>query len=153
MGLGTSLWGCVREFGVSASALPLALHCLQGVCRCVMLYQLWAYTQSCHADSNLSILALRHPEHPHVLASWQSRSSRRIPYSAALNRTLLRFLVLYFKTLTLKPIKSDTPNPIKAYKPHCKSLKILTIGALIVRIGFWGPLCYKYKKEPPQSTI
>ena len=25
-----------------------------------------------------------------------------------------------------------------------------TIGALIIRIGFWNPLYYKYKKEPPQ---
>ena len=25
-----------------------------------------------------------------------------------------------------------------------------TIRALIIRIGFWGPLCYNYKKEPPK---
>ena len=25
-----------------------------------------------------------------------------------------------------------------------------TIGALIIRIGFWGPLYYKYNKEPPK---
>ena len=24
------------------------------------------------------------------------------------------------------------------------------IGALIIRIGFWGPLCYDYNKEPPK---
>ena len=25
-----------------------------------------------------------------------------------------------------------------------------TLGALIIRIGFWGPLYYTYNKEPPQ---
>ena len=24
------------------------------------------------------------------------------------------------------------------------------IGALIIRIGFWGPLYYKYNKDPPK---
>ena len=27
--------------------------------------------------------------------------------------------------------------------------KRATIGALIIRIGFWGPLYYDYNKEPP----
>ena len=27
---------------------------------------------------------------------------------------------------------------------------MFTIGALIFRIGFWGPLYYKYYKEPPK---
>ena len=27
------------------------------------------------------------------------------------------------------------------------------IGALIIRIGCWGPLCYSYTKEPPQNSI
>ena len=28
-----------------------------------------------------------------------------------------------------------------------------TIGALIVRIGFWGPSYYKYNKEPPKILL
>ena len=26
----------------------------------------------------------------------------------------------------------------------------VNIGALIIRTGFWGPLCYNYNKEPPK---
>ena len=31
-----------------------------------------------------------------------------------------------------------------------KSRAQVTIGALIIRIGLWGPLYYKYCKEPPK---
>ena len=30
-------------------------------------------------------------------------------------------------------------------------LGAITIGALIIRIGFWGILYYSYNKEPPNS--
>ena len=40
------------------------------------------------------------------------------------------FLVLHFST--------HTPSA-------------LNIGALIIRIGFWGPIYYSYKKEPPKN--
>ena len=29
----------------------------------------------------------------------------------------------------------------------------LTIGALIIRIGFWGPLYYKYNEGTPKNSI
>ena len=32
------------------------------------------------------------------------------------------------------------PKPFERY----------TFGALIIRIGFWGPLYYKYNKDPPK---
>ena len=28
----------------------------------------------------------------------------------------------------------------------------LSIGALIIRIGFWGPVYYNYNKEPPKMV-
>ena len=28
-----------------------------------------------------------------------------------------------------------------------------SIGALIIRIGFWGPFYHDYNKEPPQNSI
>ena len=28
-----------------------------------------------------------------------------------------------------------------------------SIGALLIRIGFWGPLYYNYTREPPQNSI
>ena len=28
-----------------------------------------------------------------------------------------------------------------------------SIGALILRIGFWGPLYYSYNKDPPKNSI
>ena len=30
---------------------------------------------------------------------------------------------------------------------------MVDIGALIIRIGFWGPLYYNYSKEPPKHSI
>ena len=36
---------------------------------------------------------------------------------------------------------------------HCRYGLDGRIGALIVRIGVWGPLCYNYTKEPPQNSI
>ena len=30
------------------------------------------------------------------------------------------------------------------------SIERITIGALVRRIGFWGPLYYNYNKEPPK---
>ena len=32
-------------------------------------------------------------------------------------------------------------------------LGAITIGALIIRIGFWGILYYSYNKEPPQKIV
>ena len=33
----------------------------------------------------------------------------------------------------------------------CLNPKGPDIGALIIRIGFWGPFYYKYNKEPPKQ--
>ena len=30
---------------------------------------------------------------------------------------------------------------------------LFTIEALIIRIGFWGPLYYSYNKEPPKTLF
>ena len=49
-------------------------------------------------------------------------------------------------SLNHKPLpagpKPSTPNP--------KTDVATAIGALIIRIGFWGPLYYNYNKEPPK---
>ena len=37
-----------------------------------------------------------------------------------------------------------------AMKSRSQTLHVPYIGALIVRIGFWGPLCYNYNQEPPK---
>ena len=34
--------------------------------------------------------------------------------------------------------------------PRPKS-QIITVGALIIRIGFWGPVYYTYKRKPPKQ--
>ena len=48
-----------------------------------------------------------------------------------------------------KPTIPDTLSPkICTLSPNSKPLQP-TIGALIIRIGFWGPFYYTYKKEPP----
>ena len=31
--------------------------------------------------------------------------------------------------------------------------KVNNIGALIIRMGFWGPLYYNYNREPPQNSV
>ena len=38
-------------------------------------------------------------------------------------------------------------NPLKERSPPDK------IGALLIRIGFWGPLYYNYNKEPPKIEL
>ena len=40
---------------------------------------------------------------------------------------------------------SAAPGPVVAM-----SWSAVTIGALIIGIGFWGPLYYDYNKEPPK---
>ena len=40
------------------------------------------------------------------------------------------------------------PNEHKHIIPDAPNLKRLNVGALIIRIGFWAPLYYHYKKEP-----
>ena len=32
-------------------------------------------------------------------------------------------------------------------------IRVLSYEALISRVGFWGPLYYKYNKEPPKNSI
>ena len=43
---------------------------------------------------------------------------------------------------------SPEPRQLSAQLPPSSN-----IGALIIRIGFWGPLYYIYNKEPPQNSI
>ena len=42
-------------------------------------------------------------------------------------------------------MKSIGPRPLHLITP-----KTSDVGALIIRIGFWGPLYYNYDKEPPE---
>ena len=37
--------------------------------------------------------------------------------------------------------------------PVTLNFKPVNIGALIIRIGFWGPLYYNYNKEPPKMVL
>ena len=50
------------------------------------------------------------------------------------------------------PLLLDRVPRVSARRRRLK--KVLgSIGALIIRIGFWCPLSYKYNKEPPQNSI
>ena len=42
------------------------------------------------------------------------------------------------------------PRFLNALSGELKGLGIVNIGSLIIRIGFGGPLCYNYNKEPPK---
>ena len=38
----------------------------------------------------------------------------------------------------------------QSYRGNEEDSIVANIGALIIRIGFWGPLYYNYNKEPPK---
>ena len=46
--------------------------------------------------------------------------------------------------VTLLTKSSDPSSTSLAAMSYCNT------GALIIRIGFWGPLYYNYTKEPPK---
>ena len=50
--------------------------------------------------------------------------------------------------LALRRIKLGEAAP--AQRGSSQGLEGLDIGALIIRIGFWGPLYYNDNKEPPE---
>ena len=52
-------------------------------------------------------------------------------------------LFVVFETLSLRPAPG-------LMNPQVAMATISTIGALTIRIRFWGPLYYNYNKEPQQ---
>ena len=60
------------------------------------------------------------------------------------------------KDIIQHPPKHNT-YPTKAVKEGLRQLGfsflLQNIGPLIIRIGFWGPLYYNYKKEPPPTLL
>ena len=54
----------------------------------------------------------------------------------------------YLELLSRCPSHNDANN---FDVPPLGSTRLYNIGALIIRIGFWGPLYYNYKKEPQTS--
>ena len=42
------------------------------------------------------------------------------------------------------------PDSLGAESTKSSAVKRLKLGALAIRIGFWGPPYYNYNKEPPK---
>ena len=55
---------------------------------------------------------------------------------------------------TLNLAQPQAPNPIPPkLSPIGNNDSVTNIGALVIRIGFWGPLYPNFNKEPPKNSI